>query len=573
MTIFESSGRELWRFTTSFGNRVIRILESDPHASLILGAEDGNAHRVALRIRDGLREQIVSTARQMGLRELPSAELSPAAGAILSDLLDLEERTFSYSRATALENAALGRTREAVSEFCGYWRMGGEEEWKFKTGGRVYSVAFRDMGDGKARILAASGDGCAYALDAADGAQVWRFRAEGPVRGAQWIKDDPQLGPGALVGSEDGCVYRLDERGMPAWHLQTGNWVLYVAVSDKPWVSDCAPVAWFGSEGGYIEAIDRTGCGVWRVRTEDRVRAMVVVDVDNDGADEVVAGSDGRNLYIVDAMTGNVKHRFTVPHWILVVTVDDINRDGNQEIIVGTEDGSCYVYDRHGNLIWSFRTNYWVAAVDTCVCPSGNIEVTVGSADSFVYGLTASGTEKWRWQTGARVRTIAACGSDRDSSTRFAYGSYDEHVHLIRRSHSREYQRVAAALLSQLQAMPTADRDAMTGVRSIKALAYVNQAHAEETFWTAELNDEKAIASAVLLADVSVLENADLLQAVARFLLYDASEDECRAVFRAASDLRPEGNALEDVANVIKSLDESVATQSRMAAIFGAGAS
>ena len=127
VAIFETTGREVWRFSTSFGNRVIRILESDRGVSLIIGAEDGNAHCVALRIRDGLREQIVSIVRQLGLRELPSAEIGPSGALLLGDLVDLEERSATYEREKALEYARQGLVNECVDEFLGYWRKGAEE--------------------------------------------------------------------------------------------------------------------------------------------------------------------------------------------------------------------------------------------------------------------------------------------------------------------------------------------------------------------------------------------------------------------------------------------------------------
>jgi hypothetical protein len=143
---------------------------------------------------------------------------------------------------------------------------------------------------------------------------------------------------------------------------------------------------------------------------------------------------------------------------------------------------------------------------------------------------------------------------------------------LIRRSYGKEYKRVATAVLNQLQEASAENRGAIAGVRAIETLAYDSKARAIETFWAAELNTEKAIASAVLLADANVRKNAELLQSIARFLLYDASEDEYRAVFRTASDLCPTANALALVAEIMRGLDDSVAAQRRTAAILGAGA-
>src|ERR1700722_16465779 len=53
VSIFDQGGRELWRFSTSYGHRVVHILESDVEASLFVGAEDGMVHCVAIHIVDG----------------------------------------------------------------------------------------------------------------------------------------------------------------------------------------------------------------------------------------------------------------------------------------------------------------------------------------------------------------------------------------------------------------------------------------------------------------------------------------------------------------------------------------
>ena len=285
--------------------------------------------------------------------------------------------------------------------------------------------------------------------------------------------------------------------------------MLYVATSNRPWSTDSEAVAWFGSEGRYVEAVDRIGRPVWRVNTGDRTRSLAVADVDADGEDELIAGSDDRNIYVIDALRGVVKQQFEAPHWILAVAVKDIDSDGKQEILVGTEDGSCYVYSLMGVLKWAYRTGYWVAAIDTGPSAEGNeLEVTVGSADSFLYRLSARGDLRWRWQAGARVRTVVDCGTDLGRSSRIVYGSYDEHVHHIRRVHSGEYRDTARDILRQLEETYPGPTTMHSGTEAMSALAWSDAALARTIFESSAPVAARAIVSSVLLADIEPNKNS-----------------------------------------------------------------
>lgn len=536
VTIYEASGRELWRFSTSFGNRALRILESDTSPSLIVGSEDGTVHCVVLDLRDGLRETIVRCQRELSSFGPSGPTLDVLSAPILRDLVDVEDQRSSYSRSQCASALADGLFQEAAEQVIGCWQRGVEDGWSLKTGDRIYDVTFKgDLGTGA--VLASSGDGRVYARDCESGEEIWTFRAAAAVRGAQWIADDAAYGSGALVGSVDGCVYRLNALGKPVWHVQTRAWILHVAASSRPWADDSA-VAWFGSEGSYVQALDNRGRPMWRFATKDRARAVVVADVDRDGQEEVIAGSDDRHIYVIDSQTGRLKTSFSVPHWVLVVGAADVDGDGKVEILVGTEDGHLYVHDVGGRLLWSFRTGHWVAAVDVYdELSSLTGRLAVGSADSFVYGLSATGGLSWRWQTGARVRTLAGCGAGRDGQPRVVYGSYDEHVRMLRVPRLGELEELASQIAAGYWASTNASAAPSVELLAVVAFASRDESIAADVFLGSGPATARAMALAVVMAQETPRNDDALMDRIASFLLNEASDEDCLAVGRTLRQL------------------------------------
>jgi uncharacterized repeat protein (TIGR01451 family) len=120
-----------------------------------------------------------------------------------------------------------------------------------------------------------------------------------------------------------------------------------------------------------------------------------VVDLDNDGASEVIAAS--YSIVILDAATGALKQRIDPPggrQWPSLV-VADLEGDGDQEIVTAHGDGYLNVYHHDGSLMWSRQPTPGselrsLAAFD--LDANGDLEIVVAATRSqnqwFVYEHT-----------------------------------------------------------------------------------------------------------------------------------------------------------------------------------------
>jgi len=146
-----------------------------------------------------------------------------------------------------------------------------------------FDVAYEPIAAGGMLFFGSSANDSVTALDAATGAERWRFYADGPVRFA------PAFWRGRLYfASDDGCLYCLDAasgklrwkfRGGPAERLVLGNGRLV-----NLWVARGAPLVHGGKvyfaagiwpfEGVFVHALDaETGDVVW---TNDGVGSLYI---------------------------------------------------------------------------------------------------------------------------------------------------------------------------------------------------------------------------------------------------------------------------------------------------------
>jgi hypothetical protein len=143
--------------------------------------------------------------------------------------------------------------------------------------------------DGQGRkdlFLAGCRDGRAVLLDAG-GRQKWAFRTGGPVHVVRFA--DLERGRrAALAGSDDERVYALDlASGAKLWEHQAE---VYPETSGYPW---------------------------WTLEGKAKVRSLTAADFDGDGRDEIVLGTGGMQVEMLDA-DGNLRWRRPVPYGLPV---------------------------------------------------------------------------------------------------------------------------------------------------------------------------------------------------------------------------------------------------------------
>jgi len=131
-------------------------------------------------------------------------------------------------------------------------------------------------------------------------------------------------------------------------------------------------------------------------------------DLDGDGADEVVAGTeyhswpvydaDGRKLFGYAPRTGPGCND---------VTITDITGDGTPEIVFAGLDSFVRAVSATGQLLWKFGTGDSVSAVAP-LTGAGDARVAAASRSFNLYGFAGDGSVVWRMDLGSPLTDVAA---------------------------------------------------------------------------------------------------------------------------------------------------------------------
>lgn len=301
---------------------------------------------------------------------------------------------------------------------CGVYSSGehketGSLQWKFKTGGKIFSSPA--IFNGLAFI--GSEDKNLYAVDINTGTQKWKFSTKGAVHSSPAVYKDV-----VYFGSFDGYYYAVDiNTGKEKWKFKTGGekrvgakgyWDMKPAdmYMEDPW--DCflsSPVIdmndkeltlYFGSSNGNLYAVNaNNGVLKWKFATNGIIHTSPAL---YNGT--VYIGSWDTYLYAIDAKTGKGKWKFKTGS-------ESINMSGIQSsptvidgmVYFGARDAHLYALNAEtGELIWKyFADNSWI--ISTAAVK--NNMVYVGTSDSFLFlALDAkSGKEKFRFKANGYI--------------------------------------------------------------------------------------------------------------------------------------------------------------------------
>jgi len=205
----------------------------------------------------------------------------------------------------------------------------------------------------------------------------------------------------------------FDNGGIVSTNTELWRFKTVDSVYSSPAVSN--GVVYVGSEDKNLYAIDAvTGTEKWRFATGYYVSSSPAV---SNGI--VYVGSVDKNLYAIDAVTGKEKWRF--------VTGDSVLSSpavSNGVVYVGSYDKNLYAVDAvTGTEKWRFTTG---GSIYSSPAVSNGV-VYVGSYDKSLYAIDAvTGTEKWRFTTGGSIYSSPAV-----SNSVVYIGSYDKNLYAI----------------------------------------------------------------------------------------------------------------------------------------------
>ncbi len=134
-----------------------------------------------------------------------------------------------------------------------------------------------------------------------------------------------------------------------------------------------------GLENGTVLQFDADGVAGGEFATGGPVHALEPADLDGDGAQELLVGSDDENMYALAADMGELwRHRvdFLADRqpwlwWTLgsskvrAIHAADITGDGRPELLVGAGNMRLQCYDAAGELMWRFRTDHGICTTIT----------------------------------------------------------------------------------------------------------------------------------------------------------------------------------------------------------------
>jgi outer membrane protein assembly factor BamB len=269
---------------------------------------------------------------------------------------------------------------------------GGELLWKFKTGSAVRSFSVGDVdGDGELEVVVGSDDNL-YCIGGRSGKEEWRFTTGGGVFSSPAIGDVDGDGEVEVVVGSDDNLYCIGGRsGKEEWRFTTGD-----LVGSSPAIGDVdgdgEVEVLVGSKDNNLYCIGgRSGKEEWRFTTGGGVFSSPAIgDVDGDGEMEVLVGSRDENLYCIDGRSGKEEWRFTTGGGVFSSpAIGDVDGDGEMEVVVGSGWRIYCIGGVSGKEEWRFTTfgNVNSSPAIGDLDGDGRAEIAVASFDGWLYLL------------------------------------------------------------------------------------------------------------------------------------------------------------------------------------------
>jgi outer membrane protein assembly factor BamB len=281
---------------------------------------------------------------------------------------------------------------------------GGVEAYGAETGDVRWKVSLGNPANtspavGGGLLVVGDAAGEVVALDIRDGSRRWIFPTGGEVRSSAAIVDGI-----VYVGSADGNLYALNlATGAKRWAFDAGG-----AVTRSPAVD--AGIVYVGAAGGTFSAVDTTsgrlrwqkGLGPGQIASPAVGNGLVVAA---NGLDDLTAP---HILFVLDALSGDVRQRFSAPPGQLLVIAALVNGS----VFAAGGDGNVYAVDSGtGALLWTFDGHGSLGSQHESVDALAGAMLYVAGGDRAVYAVDVhTGAQVWRQGVTGQPDGIAVVG-------------------------------------------------------------------------------------------------------------------------------------------------------------------
>lgn len=275
----------------------------------------------------------------------------------------------------------------------------------------------------------------------------WDFTIGEPLISAPFVGKDKDGDYVIIFATTKGKVYMLSRDKKVKWTFEIEETLdeIQMLFADKERTKTISTIPIFddidgdgnneivvGSETGKVYAIGHDGKLKWEFQTKGTVRSTPIVYTSPDGVKLLIFGSSDHILYALDGK-GKMVWTFSAESGIEASPAILSKEGKDEQIILGDNKGIIYSITPLGRLLWKVKTNGQVRATPVIdeIIP-GQMTIIIGSYDKKLYAIDERGEILWTFKTEGSIRSTAVIHDiNQDGRKEIVFGSNDNRVYAL----------------------------------------------------------------------------------------------------------------------------------------------
>lgn len=322
--------------------------------------------------------------------------------------------------------------------------------WQHPVKDWITSIHAADINqDRDTEVLAGSHSGRVYAFDK-NGQRRW----ESIIGDKAWVtavvarSASEDLEACVVASTRDGKIYVLDQKGKTIAPPDSGpSGPLYWFDVHQPILQMCIDTSQdftivFSAENSTVYHFDIAANRLnWSLKIDSAIRSLYACDVNGDGLQEVLLGSENRMLYLISSR-GTMLASCEMEQSVYSLFASDIDNDEEVEILAGTRTKKIFALTPQLQEKWSQPLSNRPLAISVVdVNNDKRPEILVSCDDQSLSILDMTGKLIWRHYLNKRYHCLNLSDLDRDGHIEVLAGTDDSNVHALRIQLSKDLDK------------------------------------------------------------------------------------------------------------------------------------